>query len=114
MIVLTILCVLTVTLGIYLDLFSWYCVIRILYDPDFRTSPVPLAGIVLYFMAGATERLAPWLFFTLCGVHLSMVGCYFLEQHYIVPNKHGHNKDDDIAKDLKDVRKTGTDSELSP
>lgn len=38
-------------LGVYFDLFSLYCIVRVAINPCFRTSSVPFVGMLLYLMA---------------------------------------------------------------
>ncbi len=40
-----------VLLGVYCDVFSLYCIIRVAINPCFRTSPIPFVGLILYLLA---------------------------------------------------------------
>jgi hypothetical protein len=74
---LTTICVVATAIGVWADLLSWYCVIRLVQDPGFRTSALPFVGFLFYLFAACTERLPLWLFAALCSAHFSMVVSLF-------------------------------------
>ena len=78
MIVLKVLSWICFLLGIYSDVFSLYCIVRVAINPRFRTSPIPFAGLIFYCLASGIGFAHRNVFLFFCSLDIIVVLLSFI------------------------------------
>ncbi len=79
-----------VVLGLCFDLFSLYCIVRVLVSPCFTTSSMPFIGLIFYCVAEGLGFPKGHVLLFLCSIDILIALIYFLVRYSarIMRNRH--------------------------
>ena len=84
-------------LGVYCDLFSLYCIVRVAINPCFRMSPVPIFGLIMYLMAETLGFPYRCVLLVFCCLDILMTLLCFIVGRYFSSSKRKHKNISEIS-----------------